>query len=114
MVSRGLQKTLQGLLYFGDSSTSQEKYNKQSEEDAPRMYGVNGCCQRCDNDAEGCQGLSRISSVDKGRSGWDGDVGTARFGVSFSFCGDHGVPNSRNESCKCRNSTNGDDINGGK
>ena len=114
MVSRGLRQTLQGLLYFSDSSTSQEKYNKQSEEDAPRMYGVNGCCQRCDNDAEGCQGLSRISPVDKGHSGWDGDVGTARFGVIFSFGGNHGVLNSRNKSCQCRTSTNCDDIIGEK
>lgn len=107
---RRLRQTLQGLLYFGDSGTSKEKYNKQREEDAPRMYGVNGCCQRCDNDAEGCQGLSRIRPVNKGHSGGDGDVGTARFGVRFSFCGVYGVSDSRNESCKYRTNTNCDDI----
>ena len=82
---RRLGETPQGLLYFGDSSSGEEEYDEQREEDAPRMYGVNGCRQRCDNDAEGCQGLSRIRPVNKGRGGWDGDVGTARFGVRFSF-----------------------------
>ena len=62
---------------------------------------MDGCCQRCDNDAERCQGLSRISPVNKGRSGWDGDVGTARLGINFCFGGIPGVPKSRNESCKC-------------
>ena len=90
---RRLRQTPQGLLYFGDSSTSKEKYNEQREEDAPGMYGVNDCRQRCDNYTEGCQGLSRIRPVDKGHSGGDGDVGTARFGVRFSFCGISGVSN---------------------
>ena len=109
-----LRQPLQRLLYFGDSSTSEEKYNEQREEDAPRMHGVNDCCQRCDNDAEGCQGLSGISPVNKGHSGWDGDVGTARFGVRFSSGAIYGMPNSRNESCKYRDNTDCNDIAGEK
>ena len=111
---RRLRQTLQGLLYFGDSSTSKEKHNQQREEDAPRMYSVNNCCQCCDNDAEGCQGLSRIRPVDKGNSGGDGDVGTARFGVRFSFCGIYRVSNFLQRVMQIQKRYELCDITGGK
>lgn len=73
------QRSHRALSYLGDSSTSKEKHNEQREEDAPRMYGMDNCCRRCNNDAEGCQRLSGIRAVNKTQSRGDGDVGTKWF-----------------------------------
>ena len=40
------------------------------------MYCMDNCCQRSNNDAEGCQRLSGIRTVNKAQSGGDRNVGT--------------------------------------
>ena len=75
-----------GLSYLGDGGTSKEEYDEQREEDAPRMYGMDDRCQRCNNDTEGCERLPGIRAVNKAQSRGDGDVGTKRVSESeFRF-----------------------------
>ena len=74
-----LRRSHRALPYLGNSCASKEKHNEQREEDAPRMYGMDNCCQRCNNDAEGCQRLSGIRAINKTQSRGDGDVGTKWF-----------------------------------
>ena len=51
----GLRRSHRALIYLCDRSTSKEEHNEQREEDAPRMYRMDNSCQRCNNNAEGCQ-----------------------------------------------------------
>ena len=60
--TRGLRK---GFKHLGDSSSSKEEDAEQGEEDAPRVYGMDNCCQGCNNNAEGCQRIPRIRAVTK-------------------------------------------------